>query len=224
MDPQMLNPLARALRFAQDVRCRWKRAAASHQAQGLIMRRLLVVAGFATVLCAGVCADWVAGAAQAATPVGAAKVTSWDDLVPKDWDPTKRFRDLELGLLDDGDPRVLQMMREMRETWDNAPTNRRLDGATVRLPGYVVPLEEVKGDLREFLLVPYFGACIHTPPPPANQIVHVIVGKGAKGLRMMDAVWASGTLKTRRQDSVMGMSGYAMEGAEIERYMPPTRP
>jgi hypothetical protein len=188
------------------------------------MKRRLLLAGVAKVLCAGTFAGLMAGAAEPATPVGTAKETSWDDLVPKDWDPTKRFRDLNLGMLSDGDPRVLQMMREMRETWDNAPTNSRLDGATVRLPGYVVPLEEAKGELREFLLVPYFGACIHTPPPPANQIVHVIVGKGVNGLRMMDAVWASGTLKTRRQDSVMGVSGYSMEAATIERYTPPKRP
>lgn len=188
------------------------------------MKRRLVLAGVASVLGAGAFAGLVAAAAEPKAPAGAAKETSWDDLVPKDWDPTKRFRELNLGLLNDGDPRVLQLMREMRSTWDNAPTNSRLDGTTVRLPGYVVPLEEVKGQLREFLLVPYFGACIHTPPPPANQIVHVIVGKGGEGLRMMDAVWASGTLRTHRQDSVMGMSGYAMEGAAIERYSAPKRP
>ena len=38
---------------------------------------------------------------------------------------------------------------------------------------------------------------------------------------MMDAVWVSGILRTRRHDSVMGMSGYAMEGAEIERHSAP---
>ena len=74
------------------------------------------------------------------------------------------------------------MMRQMRELWDNAPTNPKMDGARVRLPGYVVPLEEVKGELKEFLLVPYFGACIHSPPPPANQIVHVTSQHAAEGL------------------------------------------
>lgn len=161
---------------------------------------------------------------KAAPPDEGAVTTRWEDLVPKEWDPTKRFRDPKLGLLNDGDPRVVQLMRDMRATWDNAPTNARLDGTPVRLPGYVVPLEAVKGDLREFLLVPYFGACIHTPPPPANQIVHVKVGKPLSGLRMMDAVWVSGTLRTQRQDSVMGMSGYAIDGAALERYTPPPRP
>jgi hypothetical protein len=112
------------------------------------------------------------GAAPAAdAPVQA----RWEDLVPKEWDPTKRFRDLKLDTLNDSDPRVLQLMRDMRATWDNAPTNSRLDGIAVRLPGYVVPLEAVKGDIKEFLLVPYFGACIHTPPPPANLRQHPLL-------------------------------------------------
>lgn len=158
-------------------------------------------------------------------PPGQAAVTSrWEDLVPKEWDPTKRFRTLQLDRLNDSDPRVLNLMRDMRATWDNAPTESRLDGTPARLPGYVVPLETAKGALQEFLLVPYFGACIHTPPPPANQIVHVKVGQPLQGLRMMDAVWVNGTLRTERQESVMGVSGYAIEGAVIERYTPGPRP
>lgn len=160
--------------------------------------------------------------ATSAAPA-AFKEIPWDDLVPKGWDPTKRFRDSKFSVLSDSDPRMLQMMREMRETWDNAPTNNQLDGAALKLPGYVIPLEETKGELKEFLLVPYFGACIHTPPPPANQIVHVIAVKPVKGFRMMDAVWVRGTLKTLRQDSVMGTSGYQMQAAAIDRYVPATK-
>jgi hypothetical protein len=162
--------------------------------------------------------------ATAAPPATANyREATWDELVPKDWDPTKRFRNSKLGMFSDADPRVLQMMREMRETWDNAPTNSAMDGAAVKLPGYVVPLDETKAGIKEFLLVPYFGACIHTPPPPANQIIHVIAAKPAKGLHMMDAVWVSGTLKTFRGDSVMGVSGYQMQAAQIDPYEPPKK-
>jgi hypothetical protein len=111
----------------------------------------------------------------------------------------------------------------MREAWDNAPSNPALDGKAVRIPGYVVPLEETKDGLKEFLLVPYFGACIHTPPPPANQIVLVVPAKPAGGLRSMDTVWVSGVLKTTRTNSPMGASGYRLESALVERYKPPTR-
>lgn len=162
-------------------------------------------------------------AATTAKPAAVAE-TKWEELVPKDWDPTKRFRSSKLGMLSDTDPRVLQMMRELRDTWDNAPTNNKMDGVMVRLPGYVVPLDEVNGQMKEFLLVPYFGACIHTPPPPANQIVHVIVDKPIKALRMMDAVWVTGTLKTLRLDTMMGTSGYRIQTSAIDRYVEPGRP
>src|SRR5690606_18432104 len=52
---------------------------------------------------------------------------------------------------------------------------RKLNGVEVRIPGFMVPLEDTETRVTEFLLVPYFGACIHTPPPPPNQMVHVMM-------------------------------------------------
>ena len=56
--------------------------------------------------------------------------------------------------------------------------NQEIDGAHVRIPGYLLPLELENDEATEFLLVPYQGACIHTPPPPPNQIVHVKLESG----------------------------------------------
>jgi len=136
----------------------------------------------------------------------------------------KRFRLLNLALLNDGDAKTQKLMNEMRGIWDSAPTVAALDGRAVRLPGYVVPLDEVKGQLKEFLLVPYFGACIHTPPPPANQIVHVRLDQPVSGYKTMDTVWAMGTLRTVRRDSGesgLGVSGYQLADAKVERYKGP---
>jgi len=141
----------------------------------------------------------------------------WQTLVPKGWDPLKRYRKLPLSRLDDSDPKAMELARQMRETWDNAPTNNDLDGTRVQISGYVVPLDAHKGEMREFLLVPYFGACIHTPPPPANQIIHVSIAQPAKDLRTMDAVSVNGTLHTARKDSLMGTSGYTLVATQVER-------
>ncbi len=124
---------------------------------------------------------------------------------------------MKLADLKDSDPRSAQLLLDMRSSWDNAPLNLALDGQVVRLQGYVVPLEDPKAELKEFLLVPYFGACIHTPPPPANQIVHVRADSVPQGLRMMDSVWVSGVLQVQRQSSAMGTSGYAIAAAQAER-------
>lgn len=164
-----------------------------------------------------------AAKASAAKP-GAYRQINWDELVPKNWDPMKELRGNDLSGLSDADPRATAMLKKMREVWDNAPGNPALDGQAVRIPGYLVPLEEGKEGIGEFLLVPYFGACVHSPPPPANQIIHVLPRSPAKGLRSMDAVWISGTLVREKVDSYMGAAGYKMQAQLVEPYVaPPSR-
>lgn len=154
------------------------------------------------------------------TNVAAAPELKWEELIPKSWDPTKRYRNISLEALRDNDPRAIQMLDEMRAVWDNAPINVALDGKAAKLSGFVVPLDNTQGGIREFLLVPYFGACIHTPPPPANQIVRVVAGETFKGLHAMDTVKVSGVLKAARYASAdMGVSGYEITGASVERFV-----
>jgi uncharacterized protein len=145
------------------------------------------------------------------------KTITWDELVPKDWDPMKEFKGLDMNAFSDTDPRAMAMMKRLREVWDSAPTNPAIVGQQVRIPGFVVPLEEGKDGVKEFLLVPYFGACVHSPPPPANQIIHVLPKDAAK-VRSMDAVWVSGTLATLRTDSYMGASSYRVDATAVEPY------
>ena len=156
--------------------------------------------------------------APASSPSSAVRTINWEVLVPANWDPFKDFKGLNFQTLDDGDPRASEMLKKMRDAWDNAPTNPAIVGQTVRLPGFVVPLEDSKDGLKEFLLVPYFGACIHSPPPPANQIVHVLPKSPAKGFRSMDTVWITGTLTTLRTDSYMGAASYRIEATSVLPY------
>ena len=121
--------------------------------------------------------------------------------------------------------RAMEVLQRIREEWDRAPVVERLAGERVRIPGFLVPLETNGEQISEFLLVPYFGACVHVPPPPANQIVHVKAAIPAKGLRSMDTVWITGTLRTERRDTDMGVSGYTVDGAVVEKYVePPVTP
>ena len=161
--------------------------------------------------------------APAAAKAGEPRTITWEALVPADWDPFKDFKGLDFQLLDDADPRANEMLKKMRKAWDDAPVNPALVGQTVRIPGFVVPLEDGKEGLREFLLVPYFGACIHSPPPPANQIIHVLPRTPAKGVRSMDTVWVSGVLATGRTDTYMGASSYRIEATQVAPYTEPAR-
>ncbi len=98
-------------------------------------------------------------------------------------------------------------------------TLKKLDGKLVRIPGFVVPLDDFQEEGAEFLLVPYYGACVHTPPPPPNQIVMVeMTGKKAIKLNLFDAVWMSGRLKINSVESPYGTVGYQLEGLKVEPY------
>ncbi|MBQ0960257.1 DUF3299 domain-containing protein [Ideonella sp. 4Y11] len=153
----------------------------------------------------------------------APRTLAWSELVPKDWDPFKGQRNRDPAKVREGSANELAMMREMRTVWDNAPTRADLEGARIRLPGYVVPLDnQPGGKIGEFLLVPYFGACIHSPPPPANQIVHVRL-KTPAVWHAMDTVWVTGALATERSNTDMGVSGYALAAELVEPYKAPAR-
>jgi hypothetical protein len=168
-----------------------------------------------------VAAGLAASAVVADDKAKAFREITWLMLVPKDWNPHERLSQRKGEALDDKDPRAQQYMRELREVLDTAPTVSALDGAAIRMPGFIVPLEQTKEGLKEFLLVPYFGACIHTPPPPANQIVHVRSAKPVAGFESMSAVWVSGTMRTQRSDSGMGVSGYGLDLAAMVPYRGP---
>ena len=146
------------------------------------------------------------------------KTTSWDDLLPKDWDPLAAFKGLDISKLKDSDPRADEALRDLRLAWDAAPANEAMNHAQVRIAGFLVPLEWGDKKLKEFLLVPYFGACIHSPPPPANQIIHVIAEPPAKGVKAMEAVWVEGTLELGLADTDMGRSSYRMQARNVTRY------
>ena len=97
--------------------------------------------------------------------------------------------------------------------------NAELNGARIKLPGFVVPLERGKdGLIDEFFLVPYFGACIHVPPPPPNQIVYVKMRAGAGLSSIEDAQWVTGVLHVSVKTSALGAAAYTLDGEKMEPY------
>jgi hypothetical protein len=95
-----------------------------------------------------------------------------------------------------------------------------LDGKSIRLPGYVVPLDfNAESEYQEFLLVPYFGACLHTPPPPPNQIVFVKSEEATKITDIYEPVWVEGVMKTGKFGSDLGNSAYELSLSKLEPYV-----
>jgi hypothetical protein len=97
--------------------------------------------------------------------------------------------------------------------------NKSLNGSTVKIPGFIVPLDIGKdGLVSEFFLVPYFGACIHVPPPPPNQIVYVRMNKGIALDSIYEAYWITGKLKASNKTTRLGASAYQLDGSKVEIY------
>jgi uncharacterized protein len=97
--------------------------------------------------------------------------------------------------------------------------NMELEGKEIRIPGFVVPLElDDAGNVTEFFLVPYFGACIHVPPPPPNQMLYVRMKQGIKLDSMYSAYWITGKLSARTRATRLGSAAYMLAGTEFEEY------
>jgi len=133
------------------------------------------------------------------------KEVYWEDLVPEGYAPAPQAQIFHEG-------------STLAQSEPDAPVVDTFDGQEVKIPGFVVPLEGNDESLTEFLLVPYFGACIHVPPPPSNQIVYVKFDKGVPVDDLYDAVWISGKLSTKGWSGDIATVGYSMQGIAVEPY------
>ncbi|WP_431287274.1 DUF3299 domain-containing protein [Roseateles chitinivorans] len=158
----------------------------------------------------------IASAPLATEPPADVKTIAWTELMPPGWDPRLKAGQagqpggIDIAQLDDNDPVARQMLKDLRDAFDNAPVRPELDGRRVRLRGYAVPVGVGWGGTDEFLLVPSFGACIHSPPPPPNQIVYVKTPSKIEGVRAMSIVTVTGTLQVHALNSALATSGYRL--------------
>lgn len=153
-----------------------------------------------------------------AAPFAAADVRElqWSELIPADAPPPPppvAMHDLSQladALAAEAGPAAAQQSPA-------EPVVKELDGVQVKLPGYIVPLEVGEdGRVTEFLLVPYFGACIHVPPPPS--IVHATSELGVKVDELYQPFWIEGPLKVEHASSELADAGYRMEAQKIYLY------
>ncbi len=95
-----------------------------------------------------------------------------------------------------------------------------LDGQSVRVPGFIVPVEFEPGNLvTEFFLVPYFGACFHKPPPPSNQTIYVKSEKPVAFESIYDPVWVMGIIETKQISNDIAVAAYTMNFHFIEAFV-----
>ena len=154
--------------------------------------------------------------ARRAPPAGPSALArlEWKDLVPAGWQPDDPLEGHDVAALGDDDPRARALMARLKAVWAEAPVVDALDGRRVTLSGFVLPLASGASEMPEFLLVPYFGACIHVPPPPANQTVRVVMADGAPYHgEQFDSVQVEGRLRVAPFHNALGDAGYRIEDA-----------
>lgn len=103
-----------------------------------------------------------------------------------------------------------------------------LDGQQIKMPGYVLPIEFDGRKVSEFLLVPWVGACIHTPPPPPNQIVHVVLGpeRAIEDKGRFAPIWVAGEMHTEATSKNLYLIdgsddiqiAYRLQAEQVESY------
>jgi hypothetical protein len=158
------------------------------------------------------------------------KTAEWTDLMPKsDLDallnPPEYLDNIEDGSFED----VIsnQVFNALTSANDDSyqqaliSTNiiKEMVDQPIRIPGFIVPLEfDDKQNITQFFLVPYFGACIHMPPPPPNQMIFVSSSLGISLNNLYEPFWITGILKTAINENELGTAAYTMQITTIEPY------
>ncbi|WP_299262731.1 DUF3299 domain-containing protein [uncultured Psychrosphaera sp.] len=158
------------------------------------------------------------------------KTIEWINLMPKDdldalLNPPDYLADIQDGSIED------QMENQIKNAISAANDDRyqqalvsanvvpEMDNQAIKIPGFIVPLEFNEDEtVTQFFLVPYFGACIHQPPPPPNQIIFVNYPKGLTLESLYDPFWISGILSTSVIQNDMATAAYTMEVQHYELY------
>ena len=154
----------------------------------------------------------------------------WTDLIPPEvleilLNPPQYVTEIEDGSVEDQISSQIQNSLaaasddKYQQALASTEVNADMDGAMIRIPGFIVPLEFNDEEVvTQFFLVPYFGACLHMPPPPPNQIIMVDSPKGIALEELYTPFWISGELSTSIVETDMATSAYSMKLHEYEQY------
>ncbi|MFK7939102.1 MAG: DUF3299 domain-containing protein [Roseovarius sp.] len=130
----------------------------------------------------------------------------WSDLLPKD---TPFVPNAIRGMIDHSGPALSSQQPPstgVRSDWN---------GQNVRMPGFIVPIDHKGTGVVAFILVPYVGACVHVPPPPANQLVFVTTGTPYESDGLFEPVTVEGMFSTSTITTHLAKVGYALSADRI---------
>lgn len=150
----------------------------------------------------------------------------WDDLVPEGFEPQKifdRFKE-QIEAAPEGSKEERELYDKVMAEYNSAGAKQSLNGKQVRIPGYVAPLDTNGDMVSDFLLVPYYGSCIHSPPPPAHQTV-MVIPEADKSVSLNDIyrpVWVIGEIEVEDVVTDLAKASYQIKNAQVIPYTQPS--
>ncbi|WP_051310645.1 DUF3299 domain-containing protein [Zooshikella ganghwensis] len=153
------------------------------------------------------------------TAMADVKTLDWMDLIPEELRKAY-IEQQDVATIDKLTSTLLEKEQKQTEVKLSAPVVMDLNQKDVRIPGYIVPLDMSKeGTVKEFLLVPFLGACIHVPPPPPNQIIHVTSEKAViQADALYEPYWITGKLTIAQVSTDIAEASYALKASQITLY------
>jgi hypothetical protein len=163
-------------------------------------------------------------------PRSAFMQTEWTDLLPEDdldalLNPPTYLDEIVDGSAEDILSNTLksEVTDSTEDRYQQALISTKVkamvNNAQIKIPAFIVPLEfDDYQNVTQFFIVPFFGACIHLPPPPPNQIIFVHYPQGLKFGSIYDAYWISGIIKTSLVENDIATAAYSMEMHAFEPY------
>ncbi len=173
---------------------------------------------------------WAEDGAKSVEAESAFETVEWADLIPPEvleilLNPPSYITEIEDGSAEDQITSQIKntLAEEEEDAYRRAlastDVNPAMDGQKIRIPGFVVPLEfDEEQTISQFFLVPYFGACLHMPPPPPNQIILVDASEGVQMSALYEPFWLEGEVSTVVTENDMAKSAYAMQLHKLSPY------
>ena len=91
-------------------------------------------------------------------------------------------------------------------------TMAEFENQIVSISGFIVPIDFYNDkSVKSFFFVPYFGACIHLPAPPPNQMIFVQLEQGFKDVDITKTYTLAGKLNIELFEDLMGTSAYTLD-------------
>lgn len=170
-------------------------------------------------------------AEKAQTPTATYRDVEWTDLMPPEdlealLNPPEELMEIPDGSeMDQISNQIANSIAQAsdsryQQALSSTSVVKEMDNQQIRIPGFIVPIDFDENQMTtRFFLVPYFGACIHVPPPPPNQIILVDYPKGIKVDELYDPFHISGKLKASLFQHEMATSSYLLEAADVQPYV-----